>query len=259
VFVSLDTQLRTDIHRQSGDAWNTPWGRVGTTSVWRFLAYRVTATGIAVSGTYSVTWKNETSFPLATAYHPLFYDGRDFKIAEYFYTGPTGIKFPSQLSVAIPAGDERTVSEPFQIDVASVAVANTIEFMVPGAHGWESSAGPPPTGDPLTVGGTATAVRPSNEPGVTTIQIEVTNTSTSRATSVSLNLMGRTGTETAISSTSVDIGTLEPGETQLVPASFTGTYRSAWDGPRLYYVDYTLSFSEGANITGRLIAEGGGF
>ncbi len=105
----------------------------------------------------------------------------------------------------------------------------------------------------------ATAVRPSNEPGVTTIQIEVTNTSTSRATSVSLNLMGRTGTETAISSTSVDIGTLEPGETQLVPASFTGTYRSAWDGPRLYYVDYTLSFSEGANITGRLIAEGGGF
>ena len=67
----------------------------------------------------------------------MFYDSDDFKIAEFYYTGPTGTKIINQLTVWIYAGGERTVSEPFEIEVPSLAVANTIEVMKVSAHGWQ--------------------------------------------------------------------------------------------------------------------------
>ena len=137
VFVSLDDRLRTEVHERSGYGWTTSWGRVSTTSRWRFLSFRSTARGIAVSGTYSITWDNTTDTDLGTAYHPMFYDSDDFKIAEFYYTGPTGTKIINQLTVGIYAGGERTVSEPFEIEVPSLAVANTIEVMKVSAHGWQ--------------------------------------------------------------------------------------------------------------------------
>ena len=257
VYVALDNTLQTEVHERSGYGWTTSWGRVQTTSSWRFLSYRSTETGVTVSGTFSVTWSNTTDTDLATYYHPMFYDRNDFKIAEYYYTGPTGVKvvnYPSPLVVAIPAGGERTTSEPFAIDLPSLAVANTIEVMGLSAHGWQGTE-TPPADEPLTVGETASAARPSPGPGVTTIQIEVTNSGTSRATDVLLVLLGRTAAGASISTTTVSVGTLAPGATELVSASFTGTYDAAFRGPYLFSVDYILRYAEGSNITGTIAVD----
>lgn len=141
VYVSVDDRLRTDLHERNGWGWTTTWGRVNTDAKWRFLSYRQTSTGVAVSGTFSITWTNGADLDLFTYYHARFYDRNDFKIAEYYYTGPTGIKivnYPSPLVVAIRAGGESTTSEPFTIAVPSLATANTIEVMKLSAHRWQT-------------------------------------------------------------------------------------------------------------------------
>ena len=128
VYVSLDDRLRTEVHERSDRyGWNTPWGRVNTSSKWRFLAYRVTSTGIAVSGTFIITFQNTTDADLLAMYHPTFFDRDDFKIAEY-------VKF---LTVRIGANSERTETQPFEIELSRLAVANTIETMGISTSAWE--------------------------------------------------------------------------------------------------------------------------
>jgi hypothetical protein len=137
LYLSLSTQLRTEVRNESG-AYTTPWGRVEVAISWKFLYQRPTSGGIRVDGTYELTVNNRTSTTMGTFYHANFYDDDGFKIADYYYTGPTGTRIVNWLSLGAAAFGSWSKSEPFFIVVPSLEVANSIEHMNLTVHGWQN-------------------------------------------------------------------------------------------------------------------------
>lgn len=115
-----------------------------------------------------------------------------------------------------------------------------------------------PVGKPrLQVASSASAQRPGCcAIGATTITAEIENTGDAEATSVTMDLRARNSSGAAISDSSATIGTVKEGESRLFTARFSGTCWSQYDrdcGTKyVARADYTLSYNEGAPISGSI-------
>ena len=111
----------------------------------------------------------------------------------------------------------------------------------------------------LEVSGTASALRPTYE-GTTIITGEIMNAGSADATSVALDLRARNSSGTAIGDARVSVGTIRKGESKLFSASFSQT---CYDDNQfanchtrhISRADFTLSYSEGDPVTGRITVQ----
>ena len=115
-----------------------------------------------------------------------------------------------------------------------------------------------PSGTPrLRIANTASAQRPNCcSSGTSIITGEIENTGEADATNVTIDLRARNINGAAISDSRATIGTVKKGENKLFTARFSGTCWSKYDNEcgtkYISRANYTLSYSEGDPISGRI-------
>lgn len=104
-------------------------------------------------------------------------------------------------------------------------------------------------GPVLAIGSAVTIVRYSST-GTSRITGELLNTGTGDATGVTINFRARNSSGAAISDATVTIGTVRKGVSSLFSVSFSNTDDRSSESRYLRTAEYTISYNEGASITG---------
>ena len=185
----------------------------------------------------------------------------------------------ARAEVVISASDMTTVSQNLQ--VSGNTLAGTVRS-IPAGSGRVFTINAYDSGDNLTYTGSATAtviaggqvtvsitvrsVAASGTPqltissvvsaerggGRTTITGEIANTGTAAATGVVIAFRARNSSNAPISDATASVGTVGANESELFTAQFSNT--DQYSGSRyVRQADYTISYNEGADITGTLM------
>ena len=126
------SQLRTQLHTETGGTWEVLDGTVTIEEIsWRFISERELIGAVVVTGTYKMTWINDTSKRLRINYEIRFSDRHYLQIARY-------VPSSYDVELTLPSNQSREETGNFEITVGNTGVANSITRMIVAASFEES-------------------------------------------------------------------------------------------------------------------------